>query len=177
MEEQWKKIDGYENLYLISNKGLLKSLRKNSLLKPYETKQGYLIATLYKDGVKQRISIHRLVAKAFVENPENKEQVHHINHDPKDNRSLNLEWCTASENIKYNYSTGGQIGKSNMKGRFGKNNPTSIEVRQLDLEGNLIKIHTGISEAARAVKGSASHITKVCKGKLKKHKNYRWEYN
>lgn len=185
MKETFKDITGFEGLYQISNLGNVKSLPRDTgnqykgitkILIPFKNKDGYLIESLYKNGVKYRISTQRLVAKEFILNKNKKPCVHHINHNKTDNNANNLMWVTYSENIKFNYLTGGQIGKSNMKGKFGKDNPGSIRVKQLDLEGNLIKIHDGISEAARKICGSASHIVSVCKGKLKKHKKYRWQY-
>lgn len=185
MKETFKDISGFEGLYQISNLGNIKSLPRDTgnqykgitqILSTFKTRHGYLIVSLCKNGISYRFSIQRLVAKAFILNKNKKPCVHHINHNKTDNNDNNLMWVTYSENMKFNYLTGGRIGKSYMKGKFGKDNPCSIMVKQLDLDGNLIKIHDGISEAARIICGSASHIVKVCRGKLNKHKKYRWQY-
>lgn len=185
MREIFEDIPGFAGLYQASNAGRIKSLSRNTgnqyknhnrILRLFRNRNGYLIAALCKNGEKYRFSVQRLVAITFIPNIDNKPCVHHINHCKIDNRCENLIWVTHSENVKFEYSTGGRIGKTNMKGKLGKDNPCSVKVSQLDLDGNLIKTHDGISEAARSVGGSASHIIKVCKGKLKKHKQSIWAY-
>ena len=99
MEEIWKDIEGYEGLYQISNLGKVKSIRfnKERLLK-YDKSTSYLRIKLCKDGIETNYLIHRLVAKAFIPNPDNKPQVNHIDGIKTNNSVDNLEWCTASEN-------------------------------------------------------------------------------
>lgn len=179
--EIWRGVFGHENAYMISNMGRVKSLPRKSrsrfpgqeiILKHTLNRQGYHTVKI----ANKTNFIHKLVAKAFIETVEGKKYVHHIDHNKNNNVVNNLMWVTASENIKFNYLTGGQVGKTNMKGKFGKDNPGSKKVAQLDLSGNIIKVHDGVSDAARSIKGQATHIVKVCKGKLKKHRGYRWQY-
>lgn len=102
-EEIWKEIEGYSN-YKVSDKGRVKSLYKNGkekLLKPSKNKNGYLRVTLTKDHKVKHIFIHRLVAQAFLENPDNLPQVNHKDENKENNCIENLEWCTASYNVKY----------------------------------------------------------------------------
>ena len=116
--EIWKAIKGLEGSYEVSDLGNVRSLdrvvyypsgdrmRKGKLLKPFTTKGGYLLLTLQKNKVVERCVIHRLVAKAFIPNPDNLPQVNHKNGIKTDNRVENLEWVTASENRLHAFDTG-----------------------------------------------------------------------
>ncbi len=97
MRELWKPIDGYEGLYSISSMGRVKSHHSDRLLEPKKSKTGYLRVTLCKDNHPKTFSIHRLVAIAFIPNPNHKPTVNHLNEDKKDNRVENLEWATNAE--------------------------------------------------------------------------------
>lgn len=180
--EQWLDVPNYEGLYKISNLGRVISLNynKQSFCKVMASvcdKNGYKVVKLWKNKKGNLYKVHRLVAIAFVENPNNLPQVHHIDHDKSNANINNLMWVTTSENIKFNYSTGGQVGKSNMKGRLGKDHPLSKPVKRISLDGKEEKLFEGLMDAEREThKGCASHILKVIKGKLKKHAGYRWQY-
>ena len=105
--EEWRPIKGYEGLYEVSNLGRVKSLerydtlgrkKKEKILSSKYNKYGYLRVTLYKNGIGKDFFIHRLVAEAFIPNPENKPQIDHINTIRTDNRDKNLRWVTQKEN-------------------------------------------------------------------------------
>ena len=103
--ETWKNIKGYEGLYQISNKGRVKSLynknnKKEKILKPGERNE-YLCVSLYKNNKKNVYSIHRLVAQAFLPNPDNLPVVNHKDENKLNNNVENLEWCNYGYNINY----------------------------------------------------------------------------
>lgn len=118
-DEVWKDIEGYEGLYQVSTCGNIKSLakprkngngrsyiQKEKLLKQTFTSTGYKKVELYKDGKRKGFKVHRLVAIAFIPNPDNKPEVNHIDGNKINNNIDNLEWVTSSENSIHAYETG-----------------------------------------------------------------------
>lgn len=104
--EQWKPINGYEDLYEVSNTGFVRSLKRAStsgkILKSIVDKDGYLRVCLCKNNVKKSRRVHRLVANAFViGKTDTKKVINHINENKADNRAENLEWCTVKYNTEY----------------------------------------------------------------------------
>lgn len=111
MEEVWKDIKGYEGLYQVSSLGRIKSLDryierkdgtvyfwKGKIMSPAISNTGYLVTSIYKNKKKKQVQIHRLVAEAFIPNPNNRPEVNHINGKRNDARIDNLEWVNRSEN-------------------------------------------------------------------------------
>lgn len=96
-----KDIPGWEGLYACDTKGQIYSYRSNKFLSPAKSKRGYLHVTFTKDGKRYDYRVHRLIAMTFIDNPENKEQVNHIDGNKINNCISNLEWCTAEENITH----------------------------------------------------------------------------
>ena len=110
--ERWKKIDGYDN-YSVSDMGRVRNDKKNIILKNVKI-LGYVTVNLCKNGVAKKLKVHRLVAEAFIPNPNNYPIINHKNEIKDDNRVENLEWCT----IKYNTNYGSaprKIALSKMK--------------------------------------------------------------
>lgn len=104
IKEVWKDVVGYEGLYKVSNKGEVMSIITGRLLKPCDNGKGYLIVTLCKDGKKNKSYVHRLVATAFIPNPDKLPQVNHKDENKDRNIESNLEWCTAKYNMNYGTS-------------------------------------------------------------------------
>ena len=111
--EQWKDIKGYEGLYQVSNLGNVKALKKRAgksirnekLLKTYIDKYGYVYTILCKNNKTHLATIHRLIAEAFIPNPNNLPQINHKDENKQNNNIDNLEWCTCKYNINYGTRT------------------------------------------------------------------------
>lgn len=167
--EEWRDIKGYENLYQVSNKGKVKSLgkfidnkygsktfRKEKILKPQNIGKGYLFVGLSKEGIRKLFLVHRLVAQAFLPNPDNLPQCNHLDENKHNNCVNNLSWLTSKENINYGSRT----------------EKCSTQIKCLDLETNKETIFPSINEAARQMNvnmGSIWH--KLYRGKNNIYKN------
>ena len=103
--EEWKNIIGYEGLYEVSDKGNVRNVRRNTLLKLSKNKYGYIQVYLYKNGIRTGLKVHRLVAQAFIPNPDNLPQVNHKDEDKTNNRVDNLEFCDHKYNVNYGHRT------------------------------------------------------------------------
>ena len=104
-QEQWRDIDGYDGMYQVSNIGRVRSLKygKVRVMKQGKNRKGYLFVNLYRDGKQKNVSVHRLVAQAFIENDdETKIYINHRDECKQNNRLWNLEYCTAQYNNTYN---------------------------------------------------------------------------
>ena len=109
-----KEIPGYEN-YIITDVNTVFNVKRKKLIKVQVDKDGYLVVQLCKNSKPKKFKMHRLVAMAFIPNPENKPQVNHINGIKFDNSIENLEWVTQSENMKHAYKLGLQKPNDNQK--------------------------------------------------------------
>lgn len=183
-QEAWKDIEGYEGFYQVSNFGRVKSLARTTPRNytiPERIKSndkhpfGYPIVDLYKNNVRRKFRIHRLVAVAFMPNPENKREVNHIDNDPTNCRVDNLEWATPSENCKHSYKTGFSYMKVLNK-RKGAEMYNARPVIQMDMNEVQIKIWSCISDAARFVGGATGDICAAINGRQKSSKGYKWKY-
>ena len=96
--EEWRDIKGFEGRYQASALGRIRSLRSLKIIKPCNASRGYVLVTLYFDGGRKSVNVHRLIAAAFLPNPDNLPSVNHKDLDKKNNVSSNLEWVTAKEN-------------------------------------------------------------------------------
>ena len=176
--EEWKDINGYEGLYQVSSFGRIKALAKyinhptgsksfikEKILTGKTNKEGYCVVTLTKDKKAKSYLVHRLVAKAFIDNPNNYPVINHIWENQKSNNNKNnLEWCS----VRYNNCYGSRLERIAQKQRK--------KVYQYNFNGELIKIWDGLRIIARELNVSESNVTKACKGRYKQLINYVWRY-
>lgn len=175
--EIWRDIAGYEGLYKVSNIGRVRMLGREKRLwhggithiEPKIIKQcvvcGYKKAKLRNgDSTSKMFSVHRLVAQAFIPNPQNLPQVNHKDENKFNNNVENLEWCTAKYNT--NYGTGVERCS---KSRFKK-------VAQCSLDGKLIMEWGSIKEIVETLGISYSRISQACNGKTKTSNGYIWKF-
>lgn len=164
MEEIWKDIIGYEGHYQVSNLGNVRSIKFNriKLLTPYKEikRYGYLSVYLRLPGSKKIKKVHRLVAEAFIPNPDNLPCVNHIDENKENNCVENLEWCT----VEYNLNYGTRIEK------FMK------RVSQYSIEGNFIKTYNSEEQAAKETNSKARGISNCVRGRQKTHNGFIWKY-
>ena len=182
MTEIWKDIAGYEGLYQVSNLGRVKSLERykdnnGGLVKMPEKIMriavdtiGYNIICLTKKGKRKTHKIHRLVANAFVPNPQNKREVNHKDGDKHNNADSNLEWTTRLENIRHAYDTGLNGGE------HSRNNSASKAVKQHDKNMKLIATYKSMQEASRMTGVCQGNISCCCVGKRAMAGGFIWKY-
>ncbi len=193
MEEQWKDVAGYDGYYQVSSCGRIKSVERyvqdrfgikapyripEKILKPKHKRGGYLQVNLSMHGRAHPYSIHRMVAEAFIPNPDHLPTVNHKNEDKTDNRVENLEWCSQAYNNEY----GTRTERSQMNQKQRRN------VRMLSLDGEILRIFPTCFSAARYITGEPkgkslrvrvtdNNIRRACR--LQRHKayGYRWEFD
>ena len=168
MKEIWKDVKDYEELYQVSNLGRVKRVTSGRILKGGKDKKGYLKVRLSKNNIKSTKTIHRLVAQAFIPNPENKPQVNHIDENKTNNSVDNIEWMTAKENINHG-TRNERIGKANIISK-------SISIIATNLKTGKSQEFYGISECARQLGLHNQNITAVLKGKRRQTGGYTFKY-
>lgn len=183
MREEWRDIKGYEGYYQVSNMGRVRSLDrtiynarikgekkvlhyKGKILSLGYRNKGYWGVILTKSSKARSFAVHRLVAQAFIPNPQNYPQVNHKDENKENNCVDNLEWCDCKYNI--NYGSWRQKQSDSHKGKRAK------KVIQYDKQGNLIRIYDSITEAETIT--GIRHISAVACGHRKYAGGYAWKF-
>ena len=165
--EIWKDIDNLP--YEISSTGIVRRKAdsayyhsKKAEVKPYINNKGYLCINLYKQSKVYKFQIHRLLAIAFLPNPEGWPVINHIDGNPLNNDLSNLEWCTERENAIHGTRTKRVAEKLSQK------------VIQLDLNDNILNVFKSMRQAERETGIDATSISACCNGKRKSAGGYKW---
>lgn len=165
MTEEWRDIDGFSR-YEISNTGFVRNKKRKHILAYDQTKKnnGYQFAGLIRDdGVRKNRFAHRLVASAFIDNPDNLPQVNHKDGNKKNNAVDNLEWCTGSYNRKHAFAMGLSRPASGSKIR---------PVRICETGEVFCNCH----DCAKNISGSHWAISACLRGHRSTHKGFHYEY-
>ena len=191
MSEQWKDIKGYEGIYQVSTLGRVKRLagvietERGPRRLPERYKKavmiaGYLYYSLYINDIEERCAAHRLVASAFIPNPESKPHVNHLNGIKADNRVENLEWCTCSENMQHALKT----GLWEQYDRHGEKNPMYGKHHSQDAKQKIADVHRGthhseetkkkMSETRHNMKLSEVHKQRIGENARRSNTGRKW---
>lgn len=189
MTEVWKDIEGWEGKYQISNLGRVKSLHyrksnKEMIMTPQKKPSGYLFIGFRKSGTKKKYQyhVHRLVAAAFIDNPNNYPQVNHKDEDKSNNsvwvnedgsidfEKSNLEWCSHQYNLNY-----GERHNKEIKTQQ-QTHPSNKPVEMYSTDGVFIKSFISQRAAERETGIFSASISSCCIGKLKTAGGYVWKY-
>jgi hypothetical protein len=172
--EEWKDIEGYEGFYQVSNLGRIRSLDRISGGKRYSGKilsgRGngkYVVDVLCKDGKRQTVRRHRIVAEAFIPNPHNKPEVNHLDGNKENNATNNLEWSTKKENTDHSWKQG-------LTKCPPSENPKAVI--QMTLDGNFFREFDSIKLAAETMNICSGDICRCCMRKRKSAGGYQWRY-
>ena len=161
MKEIWKNIDDYNGDYQVSNYGNIRSFKRckaGKLMSPAVLDTGYVIVGIRKNGHKDFHYIHRLVAQAFIDNPDNKPEVNHIGGNKANNSVDNLEWSTSTENKRHAIDTG---LRDEVAQKISKANSKQVKCITTG------SIYDSLIEAENQTRVACTNIGACCRGKLK----------
>lgn len=148
----WRDVKGYEGLYMVSDSGIVKSCKTGKEKSPFKNRRGYIRVQLWKNNVGRAFSVHRIVAEAFIPNPEGKPQVNHIDENKENNAAANLEWNTQIEN--HNHGTINQ----RISRKLTNNPKKSKPIRALTDDGKEVFRFPSVYEASRVTGINPSSI-------------------
>lgn len=158
-----KPIKGYEDLYTISEDGVIHNLRNGNVLCGNINSYGYRVVRLYKNGKPKDYKLHQLLAKAFILNPNNYKCVNHIGGNKLNNSLDNLEWCDYGYNNRH--------AREILNVDFSKK-----PIIQTTLEGNVVAVWVNANMAANILNGNGTMISACCKDTTKTAYGYKWYY-
>ena len=159
--ETFVKINGFEK-YEVSNLGKVRNIKNGRILKPKLHRDGYLTYGLYENNKQKNLLLHRIIATAFIDNPEGKPCVNHIDENKLNNDLSNLEWCSVRENNMHGTRTKRAAEKLSQK------------VIQLDLNDNVLNEFKSMKQAERETGTSVGNISSCCDGERKSAGGYKW---
>lgn len=166
--EEWRPIVGYEETHLISNFGNVKTYKRlDRNLKPTIKPDGYVRISITRDKKEIKPFIHRLVAQAFISNPENKPEVNHIDCDRSNNDVNNLEWVTAKENTAQTIKNGNFFYRAHTIKR---------KVNKYSLSGEFLQEYESVKEASECHNTSPNNLTSVLRGRSITACGFKWGY-
>ena len=174
-----KAIDGFPG-YFARDNGEVWSAKRGALrrLTPTLNRKGYERVKLSVGGISKTITVHQIIARTFIPNPDNKSQVNHKDENKRNNAASNLEWCTCLENVRY--GTGIMRSAHSRKGIKIDNTKTANAnkkpILQFNKNGDLLKAWPSAVDAGKNLCLSSSHITGCCKGSRRTCGGYTWRY-
>lgn len=175
--EIWKDIKGYEGLYQVSNFGRVINCKRNSEMKAIVRSNGYLSVNLTKDGKCRTLSIHRLIAEAFIPNPQGLPCINHIDENKCNNSIENLEWCTYRENTqKYMDNHPEVFSEYNGRPRIKRPHKHFSAVEQMTMSGEPVKVWKNVSVIKHEMGWSDWSIAECCRGNRHSAYGYKWRY-
>ena len=179
---KWKDIIGYENEYQINQFGEIRTLKDSPKLKKYNVlkpqinkRNGYVYQMLYKNGKEKLLRVHRLVAMAFLPNPNNLPQVNHKDGNKQNNSVDNLEWCEQSYNMKHAFKTGLEKPSEKQKAAVRKTNEKKRK-RVVRTMGDEKNEYESATVAARKNNVGISTICRYCNKKRMPKDGASWQY-
>lgn len=167
--EQWRNVVGYNGKYLVSNEGRVKNAKTGRVLKELITHTGYVKVHLFRVNDEKNIFLHRIVAEAFLPNPQRKPQVNHIDGNKLNNNVENLEWCTNKENVRHSWENGLR------EGNIQWYNSKKKRVVAISIDGADVIRFNSIAEAKKHF--NTNHVSDVLNGHREQTKGYRFVFD
>lgn len=164
--EIWKDVVGYEGAYMVSNMGRVASIKRNGIKETHlmtPSANGRYAYINLKDGKSRKTTVHRIMAEAFIPNPNNCSQIDHINGNGHDNRLSNLRWVNPIENIRNPIT----LKRHNDKMRSLRNNNRSKRIVQKSKDGIVVNEFPSIKEAVRVTGIDRANISAAAHGKIR----------